>query len=81
MDSATGVNNIPLVSVDEHNERRRKERQELEDRMNRTGVACPKCGEELRWETGVFFQTSQYPPPTTIPANCKKCGLTIRLER
>ena len=70
----------PLKSVDEHNETKRLLKMMREEAMTKTGVACPKCGDELKWES-VYCQTAQYPPSTTAPANCKKCGLAIRLEK
>ena len=70
-----------LVSVDDHNARRREERAEQERRLRQTGVACPKCGGELLWPTpGIATVISVYPGPTTRPAHCDPCGLTVQLE-
>ncbi len=71
---------MPLKSVDEHNAEKRKVRQEREEQMSRTGVACPICGDELKWH-GTYCIAGVYPPPTTALAFCLKCGLSIQLEK
>lgn len=67
-----------LKSVDEHNAERSKARREREDAASRTGVACPKCGEELRW-VGRSLSALTYPPSFTRQAECRKCALTVDL--
>lgn len=71
---------MALKSVEEHNTQRRKENEEAKENMAKTGVACPKCGEELRW-SGLGSMSVIWPPKNTQQANCKKCNLTIGLER
>ena len=71
-----------LKSVDEHNNERHKQRMEQMEAMSKTGVACPKCGEELRWNWyASALLGGSYPPPTTAPARCQKCSLEIQLEK
>ena len=79
--SGTQPTQPTLVSVDEYNERKRRERTVLHDKISRTGVACPKCGNELLWYGGTYAIPSVYPPPTTIRACCVPCGLNVDLEK
>ena len=69
-----------LKTVDEHNAQKRQEREERERKARLTGVACPKCGGELEW-VNVYGMIARYPPPTTSPAHCGPCNLTVELER
>lgn len=68
-----------LRTVEEHNGFIRAARRLLTEARLKTGVACPGCGQELLWQE-VYAQTLQYPPPTTRPARCAPCGITIQLE-
>ena len=68
-----------MFTVDQHNEERRAARVAREEAARKTDVACPKCSQELEWEP-IWIQHSIYPLPTTRPARCPKCGLTIQLE-
>lgn len=71
---------LPLKTVDEHNQIRRELREERERQARLTGVACPQCGKELKWsQYRMGFPT--FPPPTTAPAECEGCSLTVQLER
>lgn len=69
-----------MESVDDYNVRKRKERKEREDARSKTGVACPKCEGELRWEFRGGYASIQFPPPTKQTARCKICQLTVELE-
>ena len=68
-----------LISVDEHNQTKIAEKKALEIKLMSTGVACPKCGKELRWPTKYFYQL-EYPAPTKRMAHCSGCSLQISLE-
>ena len=69
-----------LETVDEHDTRRRREKEEVQRRARLTGVACPKCGKELEW-TSAAMLGMMFPPSCLTEATCKPCGLTIALER
>lgn len=69
-----------LETVDEHNTRRRMEREEVQRQARLTGVACPKCGKELEWSS-VAMLGMIFPPVCLSEALCKPCGLTINLEK
>ena len=69
-----------METVDQYNARRRQERKEFEDRITRTGVACPKCSLELRWEQAAGWSTGCFPLPTTRRACCRNCSLSVDLE-
>jgi len=72
-----------LKSIDEHNTQRRREKKEREDAARRTGVACPNCSEELLWvcHDGFAAMMGVYPSPSTSPATCRSCKVTVDLER
>lgn len=72
---------MTLKSIQDHNRQRREEREAREEAAARTGVACPNCHGELRWVMGWGVVTLQYPTPTTAPACCEKCRVTVQLER
>lgn len=69
-----------LKTVAEHNAGKVAARKKLADIIGRTGVACPKCGQELRWQEGHYHSYFSFPPQTTRPAECKPCRLLIDLE-
>lgn len=68
-----------LETVDEHNARCRFARQERERFQSLTGVACPKCGKELKWLSVIGYSCSA--ATNNRIAECKSCGLTVLLER
>ena len=61
---------IELPDLYEYN--RRKEIDHAEQRKNiRSGVACPKCGEELyELQAGMIYMTC----PPRKPVKCTRCG-------
>ena len=70
-----------LKSVDVYNKEKRQQREEISRKLLQTGVACPKCGNELWWESQYnTFSVYAYPPSTTRRARCSPCGLTVDLE-
>lgn len=69
----------PLKSVEQHNREKREAREQAEEARKRTGVACPGCGEELRWVGEYRFAYLTLPIPHTRPAQCP-CGIKIDLE-
>ena len=69
-----------LETVDGHNARKREEREAMERLRRKTGVACPKCGEELTWPGPFIYTAVSYPPSTTHQARCEKCNLSVQLE-
>lgn len=69
----------PLKSVDEHNEAARKAREEAAEAMSRTGVACPNCGQELRWY-GLPVARLNQPFGCIRKARCCSCLLSVELE-
>lgn len=73
---------MPLKSVDDHNQGMRRQREEVNRQMLLTGVACPKCGNELMWESSYAIASIDaiYPHPTTRRARCSPCTLTVNLE-
>lgn len=74
------MTSVPLKSVDAHNAERVKLRRDAEEQARKTGVACPKCGGELLWRSHVYSAVA-FPAPTTAPAVCTACALTVELER
>lgn len=62
--------NIELPSLYDYNYR--KEVDHAEQRKNiRSGVACPKCGEELyELQAGMVYMTC----PPRKPVKCTRCG-------
>lgn len=72
----------PLKSVDQHNDDRRKVKEEADKKMRCTGVACPKCGDELKWVVpyGHTVMVSSNPQHAVRNAICDRCNLTIGLE-
>ena len=72
---------MPLKSVDDYNKEKRQQRGEIKRKLLLTGVACPKCGNELLWESRYHvFSVYVYPPSTTRRAQCSPCDLTVDLE-
>lgn len=65
-----------LETVDEYNARKLKERKERKDKAKKTGVACPKCNEELLWDD-VWLGMNR---SDTKIARCKSCSITVSLE-
>lgn len=74
---------MSLKTVDEYNDRVRTERLEMQRKLKMTGVACPKCGQEMEWLYGSPYggPPLQWPIPTTSPAHCRHCNLNINLEK
>lgn len=70
-----------LESVDDYNVRKRLDRIERERKERLTGVACPKCGGELEWKRDHKMPLSVMVISHTLPAECKKCSLSVELER
>jgi hypothetical protein len=46
--------NDELKSVEAHNEAKKAERELWRQKMRKTGVACPKCNNELLWNEPPF---------------------------
>lgn len=65
-----------LKTVDEHNAQQIAMRRAAEDVASATGVACPGCGSELRWQSG-----SGWGHIGKAYANCDSCRTTHLLER
>lgn len=70
-----------LETVEEHNDRIRKERADMELALQLTGVACPKCGKELEWQNQWPGGSWTWPEPKTRAAGCKDCRLSVELAR
>lgn len=68
-----------LITPQEHNEWKRKEREAKERALRMTGVACPKCGTELEWDhqglRATFGTTA-----LMRTAICPVCALGVPLE-
>jgi len=56
-----------LVSVDEHNSRIKDEKY-----AHMTDIACPECGEQLKWTRGQALMSN----PPQYPVKCDGCGWT-----
>ena len=69
-----------LKSVEEHNKDRREEKQRLLDKLACTEVACPRCGNELRWVEPYQTPSLLHRQPTAV-ALCPACKHQERLER
>jgi primosomal protein N' len=65
-----GEQKVKLRTIKEHNERAMERLEKVEKYGNPTGVACPKCGDELHGKTCSVKLT--YPPRQYV--SCPKCG-------
>ena len=76
-----------LKTVAQHNEERKRIREESARSARMTGVACPNCGGELMWENPFgpspitrAMMSGVQRGYNTSPAFCY-CSLTVELER
>lgn len=66
-----------LKTVEEHNTERRKFNEEAEEKARHTGVACPRCGQELFWVSALIPDRSRW---SGRQSRCQKCDIDVMLE-